>query len=82
MSKKYNRFDFEQEIMDAWGVVEDLKSLANGPKDLTKAEIEKALAGMAILYAVKFEKMFKSFEKSIPHTDANQGTDLLTDGDE
>lgn len=48
-----DRFDFEQEIMDCWRVVDDLRSGDVDPETL------------ANYYDPKFEKMFKTFEQLI-----------------
>ena len=47
-----NRFLFEQQIMDAWSVVQDLKILHEGvmEKDLTTDQISNILLGMQELY--------------------------------
>jgi len=79
MSKEYNRFDFEQQIMQTWHVVDDLRSLADNAKGMSKKDIVKALEGMAVLYDLKFNTVFDSFEKSVPHSDAGQGLVIETD---
>jgi len=72
MSKEYNRFDFEQEIMGTWHVVDDLKSLAENAKTMDRVDLVKALEGMAVMYNLKFDTVFDSFEASVPHSDAGQ----------
>ena len=58
-----NRFDFEQEIMGAWSVVDDLKLLHVGvlERDLTPDQISNILSGMTDLYQMKFEILFETF---------------------
>ena len=59
-----NKFDFEQQIMSAWSVVEDLKILHEGvvEKDLTTDQISNILLGMQELYQLKFNILFQTFE--------------------
>lgn len=63
------RFDLEQQIMDCWHVVDDLKILTervlDGPKPMTEDEISNVLIGMEHLYQLKFEKCFRLFEQYI-----------------
>jgi hypothetical protein len=62
-----NRFELEQEIMRCWNVTEDIDVLYRTvmEKDLTKDQIANALLGMKILYEMKFDEMFQTFEKLI-----------------
>lgn len=64
-------FDLEQEIMQAWNVVDDIDMLytyfGNDPSFVgmsAKAEDEmmNLLLGLKSLYDVKFDKLFKTFE--------------------
>lgn len=65
-------FDLEQQIMEAWGVVEDIELLyyhfGDDPKFAgldAKAEDEmmNLLLGVKSLYSIKFDRLFKTFEK-------------------
>lgn len=76
----YDRFKHEEAIMDAWGVVEDFKLLAEAAiNGETKAEEIAAMAlGMSLSYQLKFEKLFDQFEQSITtHADAIQSKEFL-----
>lgn len=59
-----NRFDFEQEIMGCWNIVEELKLLHEGvlERDLTSDQVSNILSGMTELYQMKFEILFETFE--------------------
>jgi hypothetical protein len=59
-----NRFDFEQQIMQCWGVVEDIDTLYETmmEQDVPKEHIINALLGMKHLYNMKFDRMFQTFE--------------------
>jgi hypothetical protein len=63
---KFNRFDFEQQIMTCWSVVEDIKAVAEA-SDYTKVsedDYQNALLGLSTLYQMKFEKLWSQFEAS------------------
>ena len=59
-----NRFDFEQEIMQCWNIVEELKVLHEGvfERDLTTDQISNILLGLAEIYQLRFEILFDTFE--------------------
>ena len=59
-----NRFDFEQQIMDCWGVVDDIKTVYNADdlRELSKDEMQNLLLGLYTMYQLKFEILFKMFE--------------------
>lgn len=58
------RFDLEQEIMDCWGIVEDLDIVyhAHGDKD---NELANVLLGLRTLYSLKFERLWDTFEDCV-----------------
>ena len=64
-----NRFDLEQEIMNCWHVVDDIKTLTNrvydSPQPLTEDELGNALIGLQTIYQMKFEILFETFEQCI-----------------
>mgnify|MGYP003333109742 FL=1 len=62
-----NRFDFEQEIMGVWNIIEELKVLHEGvlERDLTSDQISNILSGMTELYQMKFEILFETFEQLV-----------------
>ncbi len=58
------KFALEQQIMECWNIVEDLKITAAA---ITKENISpdravQVLEGLAILYQLKFEQTFNTFE--------------------
>lgn len=63
----YNQFDYEQEIMHCWNVVEDIDLLLEGvmERDLTKDQISNILLGMKEMYQLRFERLFEYFEASL-----------------
>jgi hypothetical protein len=57
-------FDLEQQIMDCWHVVDDLKILTESvlEREMTKDNIANITLGLETLYQLKFEKLFDLFE--------------------
>lgn len=62
-----NRFDFEQEIMGCWSIVDELKLLHEGvlERGLTSDQVSNILSGMTDLYQMKFEILFETFESLV-----------------
>ena len=62
-----NRFDFEQQIMDCWNVVEDVKTVFETVMntDADTDTVANALLGISTLYNLKFDKLFGMFEQEI-----------------
>ena len=64
---KFDRFDFEQQIMSCWNITTDLKDLNEGvlESNLSKDQISNALIGIEQLYELRFNKLFQQFETLI-----------------
>ena len=63
-----NRFDLEQDIMNCWSVVDDIKELSRCMLDrrkMSEDEISNYLLGIETIYQVKFERLFETFEMLI-----------------
>lgn len=64
-----DRFDLEQEIMQCWGIVEDIELLRekvlDGETELTDDELDNFLLGLKTLYSAKFERLFNTFEQCL-----------------
>ena len=63
-----NRFDLEQDIMNCWSVVDDIKELNRCMLDrrkMTDDEVSNYLLGIETIYQVKFERLFETFEMLI-----------------
>lgn len=63
-----DRFDMEQQIMNCWSVVDDIKALHvqfldRGP--MTEDQVSNYLLGLETIYQVKFEHLFDMFENLI-----------------
>ena len=52
-SNRFDRFDFEQQIMKCWNIIDELKEL-NSDSEHVKALI--------LIYESKFEKLWSMFE--------------------
>ena len=65
MNKQKDRFDLEQEIMGAWHIIDDLRTLLDSWDTLTEDKRLNILIGVADLYDMKFDTMFKTFERLI-----------------
>ena len=68
--KKFDRFDFEQQIMDCWNVTSDIKTvteyLLDAPLEAGREDkIANMLLGIESLYEAKFDKLFRQFEDLI-----------------
>ncbi len=63
----FSRFDMEQQLLDCWGITDDLDLLMEGvlERDLTKDQVSNILLGMKELYELKFSKLWESFEDGI-----------------
>lgn len=62
-----DRFDLEQQIMNCWNVVDDIKMVQamNDLRALSEDEMANALLGLQTLYQMKFEVLFNTFENLI-----------------
>jgi len=62
-----DRFDFEQQIIKCWSVVDDLKDLDEGLFEgwlsFTQDEVSNQILAVANLYDVKFNKLWNYFEE-------------------
>lgn len=58
-----DRFNVEEEIMDCWHVVDELRLLSQD-NTISKEQMAIILRGLSELYALKFDKLFRTFEES------------------
>lgn len=68
------RFDLEQEIMDCWSIVEDLKTVRYAviEQGASTDRIDNMLLGLSELYGTKFEIMFRTFEELVSRRTLDQ----------
>ena len=58
------KFELEQDILDVWHVVDDLNTICQvRESQLDNDAILNMLTGLKTLYALKFEKLFDTFER-------------------
>ena len=74
---KFDRFDFEQQIMECWNVTSDIKTvskyLMDAPLETGREDkIANMLIGIEALYNAKFEELFRQFEQMVKTTDRNE----------
>lgn len=66
ITEQIDRFTLEQDIMECWGVVDDIKMLATTERlQHNQAEMQQVLNAVHTLYQIKFEKLFNTFETVI-----------------
>ena len=68
--KNFDRFEFEQQIMECWNVTSDVKTVAkylmDAPLETGREDkIANMLIGIEALYQAKFEELFRQFEAII-----------------
>ena len=68
--KKFDRFEFEQQIMECWNVTSDVMTVAKYLMDAPlepgrEDKIANMLIGIEALYQAKFEELFRQFEAII-----------------
>jgi hypothetical protein len=63
-----DRFDLEQQILDCWKIIDDIKLLDKNVLEgkieggnLTQDEISNYLMGLESIYELKFQQMFATF---------------------
>ena len=64
---RFDRFDFEQQIMACWNVTSDIRTvteyLLDAPLEADREDkIANMLMGIEALYQAKFDKLFLQFE--------------------
>ena len=64
-----DRFDFEQQIVKCWSIVDDLKELDEGLFEewlvFDKDNVSNHILGLANSYDVKFHKLWNLFESVV-----------------
>jgi len=80
--KKFDRFDFEQQIMQCWHVTDDIRTvteyLLDAPLEVDREDkIANMLLGIEALYEAKFDKLFRQFEVLIQENAAHLDRDYL-----
>jgi hypothetical protein len=68
--KPFDRFEFEQQIMECWNVTTDIRVvseyLMDAPLEAGREDkIANMLIGIEALYEAKFDKLFRQFEQLV-----------------
>jgi hypothetical protein len=68
--KKFDRFEFEQQIMECWNVTSDIKTvseyLLDAPLEPNREDkVANMLIGIQAIYDAKFDKLFRQFENLV-----------------
>lgn len=64
-----DRFDLEQHLMTCWMVTDDLRDVIDISESCAKEELITMLAGLRLLYLLRFERMFNCFETMVNEGD-------------
>lgn len=65
--KEKNRFGLEQEILNAWHIVSDLKVLLDNWDKTTADDKQNIIIGLMSLYELKFEALLETYEQCAAH---------------
>lgn len=67
-----DRFDLEQQILDCWKIIDDIKLLDKNVLEgkteggsLTQDEISNYLLGLESIYELKFQQVFNTFSELV-----------------
>jgi hypothetical protein len=64
-SQVKNRFDLEQDILNAWNITSDISVLLGAWDSLSEDSKLNILVGLRDLYEAKFNMLFNTFEQMI-----------------
>ena len=71
--KEKNRIDLEQEILNAWHIVSDLKVLLDNWDKTTEDDKQNIIIGLMSLYGLKFEALLETYEQCLNSVSRDQG---------
>lgn len=71
MSKEFNRFQFEQDLLNTWTQVNAIDDIADslGANEVCVEHAVVALRGLSVLLDLRFDCLMKQFEKSLLKSD-------------
>lgn len=60
-------YELEQQILQCWNVVDDIDRLYRFvlDRDMSKDDIANVLVGIKMIYSMKFEETFETFENAV-----------------
>ena len=62
---QYDRIKFEELLFQCWSVVDELRTLREAVDKLCPEHLDKYLAGLEVIYSLKFDRLQKMFEASL-----------------
>ena len=60
-----DRFDLEQEILDCWGICDDIQTILETDSLNLSDDVQNLLIGLKALYQLKFQRTFDTFENLV-----------------
>jgi len=66
--RESNRFELEQDILNAWKITDDISMLYENileDEHIDKDTIANALLGLQTIYSMRFERMWNTFEDMV-----------------
>ena len=60
-----DRFDLEQEILDCWGICDDIQTILETDSLNLSDDVQNLLIGLKTLYQLKFQRTFDTFENLV-----------------
>jgi hypothetical protein len=60
-----DRFDLEQNILQCWQIVEELRLFRENFSGLTNEDQDAYIRGLELMYETKFQKLWDGFEKMV-----------------
>lgn len=60
-------YELEQQILQCWNIVDDIDRLYRFvlDRDMSKDDIANVLVGIKMIYSMKFEETFETFENAV-----------------
>lgn len=71
--KEKNMFDLEQEILNVWHIVSDLKVLLDNWDKTTEDDKQNIIIGLMSLYGLKFEALLETYEQCLNSVSRDRG---------
>jgi hypothetical protein len=64
-NNKKDRFDLEQQILDTWRIIDDLKLMCLSWDKMENEHRLNILASIAALYDIRFDNLFTTLEECV-----------------
>ncbi len=73
--RESNRFELEQDILNAWKITDDISMLYENileDEHIDKDTIANALLGLQTIYSMRFERMWNTFEDMVSNKELDK----------